>query len=65
MDNCNEQLVTLTGYDLLDIKNALTTKIKSIEDPELKTGWKKLLSKVDRRYNNPKFKSDYTVKEKK
>lgn len=61
MDNCNEQLVTLTGYDLLDIKNALESKIKSVGNPRLKMSWETLLSKVNNVYDNPKFKSDYEI----
>lgn len=58
MDNCMKQKVILTGSDIVDIINALNSKIKSIpvDKQNLKASWVDLRDKLQKEYDNPKWK---------
>lgn len=64
MDNCMEQTVILTGYDLIDLKSVLSLHIGSIKQEHLRVGWVELLERLDKYYNSPKFVADQTISQK-
>jgi len=53
VDNCMKQKVTLTGYDILDIIQAIDIRIPLLNE-QSKDGILKLRSKLKKVYDNPK-----------